>query len=144
MLSGCTHTLLLAALFLSSDAFLETGPSCRNGEVIPTGEYPPNWEDVSRRVKERARWQCELCGAKNGPSPNVLTVHHLDGDKWNLLSWNLAALCQRCHLRVQATFDFYQTALMGVYPRWLQVHVKGYNGWAEKNGRTQLALSKCD
>ena len=109
-----------------------------------TRDYPPNWEDVSRRVKKRARWRCELCGAKNGPPPNVLTVHHLDGDKWNLLPWNLAPLCQRCHLRVQASVDIYQATLTGVYPRWLRVHVESYNGWAEKNGRSRLALRNRD
>lgn len=31
----------------------------------------------------------------------ILTVHHLDGDKANCRWWNLVALCQRCHLRVQ-------------------------------------------
>jgi len=30
-------------------------------------------------------WRCELCGVKNGIGPNVLTVRHLDGNKWNLL-----------------------------------------------------------
>ncbi|GAH88897.1 unnamed protein product, partial [marine sediment metagenome] len=29
----------------------------------------------------------------------MLTVHHLDGNKANCEDWNLAALCQRCHLR---------------------------------------------
>jgi len=32
----------------------------------------------------------------------VLTVHHLDLDPSNCRWWNLAALCQRCHLRIQA------------------------------------------
>jgi len=31
----------------------------------------------------------------------ILTVHHLDEDKMNCRWWNLAALCQRCHLRMQ-------------------------------------------
>jgi len=31
--------------------------------------------------------------AKNGIGPNILEVHHLDGNKWNLLLRNLAALC---------------------------------------------------
>lgn len=31
----------------------------------------------------------------------ILTVHHLDEDKLNCRWWNLAALCQRCHLRMQ-------------------------------------------
>jgi len=70
----------------------------------------------------------------------VLTVHHLDGNKWNLLPWNLAALCQRCHFRVQWTVDFCQSTLSGIYPRWLREHVKAYNVWAQGKGRTRLAL----
>jgi hypothetical protein len=31
----------------------------------------------------------------------ILTVHHLDGNKANCRWWNLAALCQRCHLTIQ-------------------------------------------
>ena len=32
----------------------------------------------------------------------VLTVHHLDGHKANNAWWNLLALCQVCHLQIQA------------------------------------------
>lgn len=31
----------------------------------------------------------------------ILTVHHLNGVKADCRWWNLASLCQRCHLRVQ-------------------------------------------
>src|SRR4030042_5903095 len=61
-------------------------------------EYPARWSRTSRWVRGRASWRCELCGVKNGPPPNLLTVHHLDGNKWNL-----AAFCQRCHYQVQWT-----------------------------------------
>lgn len=33
----------------------------------------------------------------------ILTVHHLDENKANCRWWNLVALCQRCHLRMQRT-----------------------------------------
>lgn len=75
---------------------------------------------------------------KNDPPPALLTVHHLDGNKWNLLPWNLAALCQRCHHKVQWTLDFHQADLRGVYPDWLQPHVKAYNKWAQGKGRDIL------
>jgi hypothetical protein len=32
----------------------------------------------------------------------ILTTHHLDGNKANCRWWNLAPLCQRCHLYIQA------------------------------------------
>src|SRR4051794_10918510 len=31
----------------------------------------------------------------------ILTVHHLNGDKFDCRWWNLVALCQRCHLQIQ-------------------------------------------
>ncbi len=45
-------------------------------------------------------------GLSYGPGPvearyRILTVHHLDEDKANCRWWNLVALCQRCHLRMQ-------------------------------------------
>ncbi|WP_455363298.1 HNH endonuclease [[Eubacterium] cellulosolvens] len=104
-------------------------------------DYPPRWSRMSRWVRGRASWHCELCGVKNGPPPNLLTVHHLDGNKWNLLPWNLAALCQRCHCEVQWTVDFYQANLTGVYPGWLRAHVEAYDGWARNKGCPQLALA---
>ncbi len=52
----------------------------------------------------RGYGRCALCGAKNhAPHPQtgskvVLTVHHLDCDKKNHDLFNLAPLCQGCHL----------------------------------------------
>lgn len=55
----------------------------------------------------------------------ILTVHHLDGDKANLAWWNLAALCQRCHLEIQA-----KVVLERVYPHehsdWFKPHAAGW------------------
>ena len=79
-------------------------------------EYPPRWGRMSRWVRLHAGWHCELCGVKNGPPPNLLTVHHLNGNKWNLLPWNLAALCQNCHRQVQWTLDFCQSTTHGYLP----------------------------
>jgi hypothetical protein len=39
----------------------------------------------------------------------ILTVHHLDGDKANCRWWNLAPLCQRCHLQIQGRVHMAQT-----------------------------------
>lgn len=78
--------------------------------------YPPNWKEISLRIRERESQCCKFCGAENGkPNPRtgskvVLTVAHLgtdylDGakgnkhDKMDVRDENLAALCNRCHLR---------------------------------------------
>jgi hypothetical protein len=44
----------------------------------------------------------------------ILTVHHLDGDKGNCRWWNLASLCQRCHLEIQCKVHMDR--------RWLKPH----------------------
>jgi hypothetical protein len=55
----------------------------------------------------------------------ILTVHHLDGDKANCRWWNLAALCQRCHLEVQA-----KVVMERIYPHehseWFKPYAAGY------------------
>jgi hypothetical protein len=73
-------------------------------------QYHPDWESISRQIREQAGWRCEgsprfpECRAEHGsPHPVtgsrvVLTVAHLDHDKANNDPANLRALCQRCHL----------------------------------------------
>lgn len=55
----------------------------------------------------------------------VLTVHHLTGEKADCRWWNLAALCQRCHLYIQGRVKMHQ-----VYPfehtPWFKPHAAGY------------------
>jgi hypothetical protein len=55
----------------------------------------------------------------------VLTVHHLTGEKADCRWWNLAALCQRCHLQVQGRVRMEQ-----VYPHehsaWFRPYAAGY------------------
>lgn len=55
----------------------------------------------------------------------VLTVHHLDGVKSNLRWWNLAALCQRCHLVIQGRVHLEQ-AYMHPHSEWFLPYVAGY------------------
>lgn len=104
-------------------------------------DYPDDWPEIARRIKEQAGWECERCGAPHGETPNVLTVHHLDGDKSNVHEWNLAALCQRCHLAIQNKVDWFQDTLTGVHTEWMVPHIEGYNEWAEANGEPTLRLT---
>lgn len=73
------------------------------------GLYPDNWRELSKRIRfERAQNRCEWCGAENYQlhpvtgSKVILTVAHVDHDPTNNDEANLAALCQRCHLRHDA------------------------------------------
>jgi hypothetical protein len=55
----------------------------------------------------------------------ILTVHHLTGVKHDLRWWNLAALCQRCHLMIQGRVRMEQ-----VFPHehseWFRPYAAGY------------------
>lgn len=90
------------------------------------GEYPPDWQQIARSVKEAAGWRCVRCGHPHDtPAGYMLGVHHLDGDKSNCRWWNLTALCQRCHLRIQAK------VIMGrgwflPHSEWFRPYVAGY------------------
>jgi 5-methylcytosine-specific restriction endonuclease McrA len=72
-------------------------------------QYHPKWSLISKLIRvNRAGGKCEWCGAINyEPHPItgskvILTVAHVDRDKNNNQFDNLAALCQRCHLRHDA------------------------------------------
>ena len=112
-------------------------------EGADSGKYPPDWPRVAREVKSRADWKCERCGMPHGSARDgeCLTVHHLDGDKWNLELWNLAALCQRCHLHIQNKVDFYRDTLTGLHSPWMAIHVQGYNDWAMRNNKPLLSFN---
>jgi hypothetical protein len=55
----------------------------------------------------------------------ILTVHHLNGDKADCRWWNLAALCQRCHLTIQG-----RVVMARVWPwehsEWFKPYVAGW------------------
>lgn len=82
--------------------------------------YPKDWKAISQRIRfERAQGRCECVGecgidhigrclAEHGkPNPMtgsnvVLTTAHLDHTPENCADDNLKAMCQRCHLRMDA------------------------------------------
>lgn len=72
--------------------------------------YPDNWKEISYQVRYNAKFQCEICDAL-GKEPHpvtgakvILTVHHLDFAPQNNEPYNLIALCQRCHNRIDKRF----------------------------------------
>jgi hypothetical protein len=92
-------------------------------------EYSPNWPETAKRIKDAAGWKCERCKHPHDvESSHVLTVHHLDGDKSNNADWNLAALCQRCHLKVQARVKMDQLFFDQIIDvsEWFVPHLEGY------------------
>lgn len=90
------------------------------------GEYPPSWTKDFRDAFRAARGnKCERCDHAHDPANGyALTIHHLDNDKGNCEEWNLAALCQRCHLKIQGRVSMFQDFLFE-HTAWMRPHVEG-------------------
>jgi len=88
-----------------------------------------NADGKQKRDEARARvgHKCIRCGSPSVPG-RILTVHHFDGDKANDVWWNLLALCQVCHLQVQAKVDPNQP-WMFEHSAWLKPYVAGFYAW---------------
>jgi hypothetical protein len=94
--------------------------------------YPEDWPEISRKAKEEAGWKCVRCGHKHDPKKGYcLTVHHLDLDPSNNAWWNIPALCQRCHLKIQNKVVMEQPYFFP-HSEWFKPYVAGY--YAHMNG----------
>ena len=87
-------------------------------------QYPPNWGEIAQKCKDDAGWCCIRCHTPHQQG-QVLTVHHLDMDPANCEWWNLAALCQQCHLTIQAKVDM-SRVWMFEHSAWFKPYVAGY------------------
>lgn len=117
------------------------------------GRYPDGWPAIAARVKDAASWRCircnhphdpqgvipcdALCTHPNGaqlraatglPLRRSLTVHHLTGDKSDSRWWNLLALCQACHLSVQARV-IPERPWLWEHTAWFRPYVAGFYAW---------------
>lgn len=88
------------------------------------GPYPADWPVIAWRTKREAGWRCVRCGHINCTG-HILTVHHLDMDPSNCEWWNLAALCQQCHLHIQAKVVLDRPYLYD-HTAWFRPYVAGY------------------
>ncbi|MCH8853392.1 MAG: HNH endonuclease [Planctomycetes bacterium] len=90
-----------------------------------SNEYPPDWGRIALAIKDESNWQCVRCGHTHDVKAGyTLTVHHLDGNKANCERWNLAALCQRCHLHIQHKVDMAQMFMFD-HSEWMVPFVEG-------------------
>lgn len=97
------------------------------------GDYPPNWKEIATATKEAACWKCIRCGHGHDPKHGyTLTVHHLDMNPANCRWWNLAALCQKCHLQIQHKVIM-ERPYMFEHSEWFKPYVAGY--YAFRHGR---------
>lgn len=90
------------------------------------GAYPHNWKEIAESVKTEAGWKCVRCGHDHDPKAGyTLTVHHLDLDPSNCAWYNLAPLCQRCHLQIQAKVVMERMWFLE-HSEWFKPFVAGY------------------
>jgi hypothetical protein len=93
------------------------------------GNYPATWQEIATDVKAAADWKCIRCGHKHDPENGYcLTVHHMNMDPSNNRWWNLLALCQRCHLHVQAKVII-ERPFIFEHSDWFKPYVAGYYAW---------------
>lgn len=99
-----------------------------------SGEYPANWKQIAQQVKDNANWCCIRCSHPHEPATgHTLTVHHLDNDKSNCAWYNLTALCQKCHLRIQGKVIMHRPWYLP-HSEWFKPYVAGY--YASVHGLT--------
>lgn len=85
------------------DFYKEYGTLLPLNDGIPDylfNEYSKNWPEISRRVREKAKWKCENCGRSFKNDPKNLHVHHVNRMKSDNRPENLAVLCKWCHEKV--------------------------------------------
>ena len=79
-----------------------------------TGDYPENWEEIAKAVKDAVGWKCVHCA-------------------W----WNIPALCQRCHLKIQNKVVM-ERQWMFEHSEWFKPYVAGY--YARQFGKPEDKL----
>lgn len=91
-----------------------------------TGEYPANWKEIAKAVKDAANWRCVRCGHRHDIEAGyMLTVHHLDLCKSNCAWYNIVALCQKCHLKIQHKVVMEQPYMLP-HSDWFKPYVAAY------------------
>lgn len=92
-----------------------------------TSDYPPNWKEIAKAVKDEANWKCIRCNRPHDlKTPGrVLTVHHLTMNPSQNEWWNLAALCAVCHLQIQAKVVMHRQWYLP-HSEWFKPYVAGY------------------
>jgi hypothetical protein len=89
-------------------------------------DYPENWEQIASEIKNDVGWKCVRCGHPHDPkSGHMLGVHHLDLDPSNCEWWNTPALCQKCHLSIQARVILERGWFLE-HSEWFKPYVAGY------------------
>lgn len=90
-------------------------------------DYNEDGKEKRKEARERAGNKCIRCNSPSIPG-KILTTHHFNGDKANDSWWNLLALCQVCHLQIQAKVDP-EVPWMFEHSEWMKPYVAGFYAW---------------
>lgn len=73
-------------------------------------KYAPGFGRVLKSsIRARDGFACVLCGSTENELGYALTIHHIDYDKSNHCSRNLASVCKACNSRVNSNRDVWQS-----------------------------------
>lgn len=59
--------------------------------------YPKHWREISRRYREEANWECDVCHKSFENEKYMLDVHHINGVRSDVSKTNLRVLCKEHH-----------------------------------------------
>lgn len=105
-----------------------------------TNDYNPDGQQKRREARERAGNKCIRCASPSVPG-KILTTHHFDGDKSNDAWWNLLALCQVCHLKIQGRVDP-EIPFFLEHSDWLKPYVAGFYAWKYEGKQITMEEAK--
>lgn len=98
---------------------------CEYGEGMGDPGLVDPWADETVTPADALAGELVNGGIDIDARWRILTVHHLTGEKADCRWWNLAALCQRCHLQIQGRVKMAQ-----VWPHehsdWFKPYAAGY------------------
>lgn len=78
-------------------------PAWKGG--VADWDYSHDWKALSKKIKDRDQWTCQLCGEQRKYWGSNLHVHHIDEDKTNNHPHNLISLCSKCHHPIHGKDD---------------------------------------
>lgn len=86
--------------YLNSDeSIFESFNDYADSNDITPRNYPSNWEEISRKIRQQADYICQQCGFNGGSyeKHKYIDCHHMNADRSNSNKDNLRVLCIYCH-----------------------------------------------
>ena len=77
----------------------EIPPYIQRVEQVPvTEKYAPNHQDVAHKYKKILKYKCQKCEVDCSEQPNLLHMHHINGNGTDNKRANLNFICVACHM----------------------------------------------